>query len=68
MSRRREYLRAAQFNSNAMSINCIATKNENGMADLVSSEIMDFVAKLFHLASKRGPVKSEVTEVYDEAI
>jgi len=68
MSRRREYSKAAQFNSSSMIVNCIAAKNESGMADLVSSEITDFAAKLFHLASKRGRINSAVKEVFNEAI
>ena len=68
MSRRREYLKAAQFDSSSMSVECVAAKNESGTADVISSEIIDFAAKLFHLASKRGRVNSAETEVFDEAI
>ncbi len=68
MSRRREYLKAAQFDSSSMSVKCIAAKNESGTADIISSEITDFAAKLFHLASKRGRINSADAEVFDEAI
>lgn len=68
MSRRREYLKAAQFDSNSMVVNCIAAKNESETADVISSEVTDFAAKLFHLASKRGRINSAATEVFDEAV
>ena len=68
MGRRREYLKATQFDSSSMSVKCVASKNESGAADVISSEIIDFAAKLFYLASKRGRVNSEETEVFDEAI
>ncbi len=68
MSRRREYLNATQFDSNSTQVKCVATRNENVNADITSSEIIDFVAKLVHLAAKRGPVKSIDAEVFDEAV
>ncbi len=68
MSRRREYFKATQFESDSIVVNFFAIKNENGSSDITSSEIIDFAAKLFQVASKRGRVKSTNDEVFDEAV
>ena len=68
MRRRREYKKAVQLGSNSLAVKMIGVRNENGNSDIVSSEVIDIVAQLFHLASKRGRVKSSGEEVYDEAV
>ncbi len=68
MSRRREYIKAMQLESDSMNVNFFAVKNKSGNSDITSSEIIDFSAKLFQLASKRGRVKSTTDEVFDEAV
>lgn len=72
MSRRREYIKANQFDSSTMAINCFVTRNDNGTADgtadVTSSEIIELAAKLFYLSAKRGRVKSTNEEVFDEAV
>ncbi len=67
MRRRREYLKATQVDLSSLAVNFFPIKNENEDSDIVSSEIVDFIAKLFILASKRGRVSSSSTEVFDEA-
>ena len=56
MRRPREYLKAAHFDSSSMAVNFFVIINEKGTADITSSEIIDFTAKLFFLAAKRGRV------------
>lgn len=68
MRRRREYLKATQFDSEAIAVKFFVIKNESGSSDITSSEIIDFAAKLFHLASKRGRIKLTNDEVFDEAV
>lgn len=68
MSRPREYLKATQFESESIVVNFFAIKNESGNSDITSSEIIDFAAKLFQIASKRGRIKSTNDEVFDEAV
>ncbi len=68
MSRRREYLKATQFESDSIAVNFFVIKNESGNSDITSSEIIDFAAKLFQVASKRGRIKSTNDEVFDEAV
>ena len=67
MSRRREYLKATQVDLSSLAVNFFPIKNENVDSDIVSIEIVDFAAKLFILASKRGRVNSSIAEVFDEA-
>lgn len=66
--RTREYLKAVQFDSDSLVVNFFCTKNDDPNSDLQSSDVIDFAARLFHLASKRGRVKSTVDEVFNEAI
>lgn len=68
MSRRGRYLKHDMFKVESLNVNFFGLVNGNGNADIVSSEVIDFAAKLFFLAAKRGPVKKNDTEVFDEAI
>lgn len=68
MSRRREYIRVIEFDPNSTPVKFYVVKNENGNSDVTSSEVIDFAAQLFYLASKRGRVKSTTGEVFDDAI
>lgn len=68
MSRRREYIRVTEFDPNSIPVRFYVVKNENGNSDITSSEVVDFAAQLFYLASKRGRVKSTAGEVFHDEI
>lgn len=68
MSRRREYIKVTEFDPNSTPVRFYVVKNENGNSDITSSEVVDFAAQLFYLASKRGRVKSTAGEVFHDEI
>lgn len=68
MSRRGKYLKPNIFKMECLDTNLIGLKNENGNADITSSEVVSFAAKILLLATKRGPVSKNSIEVFDEAI
>lgn len=68
MSRQREYLNCTKLNLDSATINILGLKNTNPNSDITSYEVVDFVARLFLLSSKRGRKSEGDIGGFNEAI